>query len=272
VFDLAVRALAATPRRIAIAAVTVVVALLLLAAGATAELTQHGNLFIRFDGGISPLKLQRSEPTPVSVRIEGTVRTLEGDRAPGLREIEVAVNRGGKVNATGLPTCRRNRLETATPSEALASCGPALVGSGGIVARTTLDDQTEVTVRAEIILFNALDHGHTAVLAHVYETKPLPAAHVMTFKIRRQSHGTFGTVISGRMPSSFDRNGYVKSIFLHLGRRYTYRGQQRSYITATCAAPAGFNAASFPFAHAAMTFADGRKLASTLVRTCRVAG
>jgi hypothetical protein len=272
VLDLTLRVLAATPRHVAIAAGAVVVALLLLAAGATAELTQHGNLFIRFDGGISPLKLQRSKPTPVSVRIEGMVRTPKGDRPPGLREVEVAVNRGGKVNATGLPTCRSSRLKTATPAEALAACGTALVGSGGIVGRTTLDDQSSVTVRAEILLFNALDHGHTAVLAHVYETKPLPAAYLMTFKIRRQGHGTFGTVISGRLPSTFDRNGYVKSIFLHLGRRYAYRGRQRSYITATCAAPAGFNVATFPFAHASMTFADGQELASTLVRTCRVAG
>ena len=46
----------------------------------------------------------------------------------------------------------------------------------------------------------------------------------------------------------------------------------RSYLSAACDAPAGFPGASFPFAHASMTFADGRTLASTLTRSCRVAG
>lgn len=259
-------------RRVLLAGAAAALALLLLAAGAAAELTQHGNLFIRFNGGISPRKLPRTKAAPVSVRIEGTIRTLGGKHPPALREVEVAVNRGGKVNSTGLPRCRRGRLETATPSAALAACGPALVGSGGIVGRTTLEDQAPTTIRAEILLFNAVEGGQDVVLAHLYETKPLPSAHVMTFKIRRHSHGTFGTVIAGRLPTSFNEEGYVKSIFLNLGRRYTYHGKQRSYITAGCAAPAGFNAASFPFAHATMGFADGRKLSSTLVRACHVAG
>jgi hypothetical protein len=251
----------------AVAALTLLAA---LAIPASAELTQHGNLFIRFDGGIAPPALPRHTPAPVSVRIEGTVRTLSGKHPPALREIEVAINRGGKVNATGLPVCRRNRLETATPSEALAACGRSLVGSGGVVARTSLPNQAPTTVRAEILLFNASDHGRTAVLAHLYETQPTPLARVMTFRVKRRSHGTFGTVITGHLPTSFNRNGYVKSIFLQLERRYTFQGKQRSYITAACAAPAGLELASFPFAHASMTFADGRELSSTLVRTCRV--
>lgn len=244
--------------------------LAMLAMPASAELTQHGNLFIRFDGGIAPQALPRNEPAPISVRIEGTVRTLSGKHPPALREIEVAINRGGKVNATGLPICRRTRLETATPSEALAACGPSLVGSGGIVARTSLPNQAPTTVRAEILLFNASDRGRTAVLAHVYETQPVPLARVMTFQIKRRAHGTFGTVITGRLPTSLNRNGYIKSIFLQLERRYTFHGQRRSYITAACAAPSGVRTASFPFAHASMAFADGRELSSTLVRTCRV--
>ena len=51
-----------------------------------------------------------------------------------------------------------------------------------------------------------------------------------------------------------------------------YRGQRRSYLSATCDAPAGFPGATFPFAHASMTFADGRTLSSTLTRSCKVRG
>jgi len=45
--------------------------------------------------------------------------------------------------------------------------------------------------------------------------------------------------------------------------------RQRSYPSA---APSGFTVATFPFAGSSMTFADGRTLASTLTRNCKVSG
>lgn len=244
---------------------------LLAAVPATAELTQHGNLFIRFDGGIAPTSLPRHELAPISVRIEGTVRTPGGDQPPPLHRIEIELNRAGKLSTAGLPTCRRSRIETATPTEALAACGAALVGSGGMVARTSLPDQAPTSVRGEILLFNGTDHGRPAILGHVYESEPTPLTQILVFKIRRRP-GTFGTVITTTLPRARNnRTGYLKSIFLQLERRYRFHGKERSYLSAACAAPAGFSAATFPFAKASMSFDEGPTFTSTLVRTCRVA-
>ncbi len=69
-----------------------------------------------------------------------------------------------------------------------------------------------------------------------------------------------------------NRYGYLTRISLSLHRNFTYRGRARSYLSAACDAPAGFPGASFPFARASMTFADGRTLASTLIRSCEVRG
>ena len=256
-------------RRWALGALAPIAALAILVPTALAELTQHGNLFIRFDGGISPRALPRHELSPIGVRIEGTVRTPPGVRRPKLRTITVAVNRAGKLTTVGLPKCRRKRIEASGPSQALNACGPALVGSGGIVARTSIEDQVPSTARGEILLFNAIDRGHPAVLAHVHQTQPIPLTRIFTMKIRRK-RGTFGTVISGSLPKGLNEKGYIKSIFLNLERRYRYRGRQRSYLSAACSAPAGFDIATFPFAKASMTFEGGRTLRSTLVRSCRV--
>src|SRR5690348_646188 len=86
-----------------------VLALLLAAhaSTATAELAQRGNLFVRFDGGISPRALPRHELAPVSVRIEGAIHAPHGEDPPALREIEVAVNRAGQLSTIGLPKCNR---------------------------------------------------------------------------------------------------------------------------------------------------------------------
>lgn len=239
------------------------------AASASAELAQKGNLFIRFDGGISPVALPRHELAPIGVRIQGTIRVPPGDVPPNLRRIRIALNRAGRLKTRGLPTCPRRRISGATSSRALAVCGPALVGAGGIVANTSFRDQSRSIVRGELLFFNAVANGRPLILAHLFERDPAPVTDIIEFRIRHK-RGTFGTVLTGRVPPKLNRNGYLRSIFLKLQRTYTYRGRRRSYLSAACSAPRGFPGAAFPFARASMTFDDGRTLFSTLVRTCNV--
>jgi len=239
------------------------------AASAFAELTQKGNLFIRFDGGISPNALPREAAAPIAVRIEGTIRAPRGETPPGLRRIRIALNREGRLSSRGLPRCGRGRIDSATPSEALARCGRALVGSGGIVARTSFEDQRPYLLRGSLLFFNAVVGGRPAILGHLYQSFPAPITRIIVFSIRRTG-GAFGTTIAGTLPQSVNRNGYLRSIFLQLQRRYTYKGKRRAYLSARCAAPAGFPGAVFPFARASMSFDDGRTLSSVLVRSCKV--
>lgn len=241
------------------------------AATASAELTQRGNLFIRFDGGILPKKLPRHTPAPISVRIEGTVRVLPGEEPPALRQIKISLNQAGQLSTVGLPVCHKRDIVVGNSAEAVTACGSALVGSGGIVARTTLPDQSAITVRGDLLLFNSIVNGRPAILAHIYQTRPVPITRVVVFEIHRKP-GTFGTVITAEITPAIERNGYLKSIFLQLERRYVYRGQQRAYLSAACSAPAGFTIATFPFARASMSFDNGQTLSSTLVRSCGVKG
>jgi hypothetical protein len=240
-----------------------------LAASASAELTQRGDLFVRFDGGIAPKALPRQVPAPIGVRIEGAVKAPSGGEPPSLRRIRIAINRAGRLDTRGLPLCQRHRIEQATSAEALTACNAALVGAGGIVARTSLPEQPAATARADMLLFNGREHGRPAILAHVYQTQPTPLTQIVVFEIRHQE-GTFGTVITGQLPPELNRNGHLRAIFLQLERRYVSRGHPRSYLSAACSAPAGFTVATFPFARASMAFDDGRVLSSTLVRSCRV--
>lgn len=243
----------------------------LSAAPASAELTQKGNLFIRFDGGLSPASLPRATPAPIALRIEGTIRSLAGDR-PRLNRIRIAVNRGGRLSTRGLPVCPRRRLGGTTTVEALRKCDPALVGAGGVVVRTALENQPAATLRGEMLLFNSRAGGRPAILAHVYIANPTPVTARVVFEVRRRRRGTFGTVISARLPASITRNVTLKSIFFELRRNYRFRGARRSYLSAACAAPPGFPGAIFPFARATFGFDDGRSLSSLLTRSCRVRG
>lgn len=245
--------------------------LLMLAAApsASAELTQKGNLFVRFDGGISPNALPRDSLAPISVRFEGTVKVLSGQDLPAVRRIRIALNRGGQLNAHGLPVCHRRQIEFATSSEALAICGQALVGAGGITARTDFPDQATSVLRGDLVLFNSVIDGRQAILAHLHQGNPTPITRLLVFYVQR-TRGTFGTVITADVPASIGRYAYLSSIFLQLQRSYVFRGRPRAYLSAQCPAPAGFFSAFFPYAKASMSFEDGRTLTSTLTRSCNV--
>lgn len=233
------------------------------------ELAAKGDLFVQFDGGIAPHALPRDSLAPISVRIEGKIKTYAASRVPEVRRIEIALNRGGKLETRGLPVCRRAQLRLVSPPEALAACGPSLVGGGGFTAETEFPDQTSTVFPGDILLFNSALHGHPVTLAYISQREPVPSTRLVVFHIRR-TPGTYGTVISGQIPPSLSRNGRLRSIFLQLQRRYAFHGHPRAYLSARCAAPAGFPGAVFPFARASMTFSDGRTLSATLTRSCAV--
>jgi hypothetical protein len=244
-------------------------ALVFGAALANAELVERGNLFVKFAGGISPTNLPRHTNAPIGVRVDGTVRTLSGEQPPALRWISIEINRGGRIETRGLPICRRSEIEAATSERALEVCGPALVGTGRYLAGVTFPEQATFPLQGRVLAFNTVTDGERAILAHVYGRKPFPNSRIFVFHIRKTS-GTYGTVLSAALPKSLNRNGYLKRIVLNLRRDYVYRGRKHSYLSAACGAPAGTNLGVFPFVRVGMTFADGRKLASTLIRSCTV--
>lgn len=246
-----------------------VLACLLTASLANAELVERGDLFVKFSGGISPTALPRHTNAPISVRVDGTVRTLSGETPPALRWISIAINRGGKIETRGLPVCRRPQIEAASSKQALATCEPALVGKGRYLAGVAFPEQETFPLRGRVLAFNTVIDGERAILAHVYGANPFPNSRTFVFHIRK-SGGTYGTILTAALPVSLNRNGYLRRIVLNLRRTFIYRGRPHSYLSAACAAPSGFTVGVFPFVRVGMTFADGRKLASTLTRTCTV--
>jgi hypothetical protein len=245
--------------------------LALLAPVAHAELTERGDLFVRFQGGIDPGALPRTQLAPITVSVAGSVKTLSGDRPPALRKLKIELNKGGKLDSRGLPVCHYGQLVAVVATRALEACGDALVGDGAYIGQTAFPEQATFPSQGRILAFNGVYHGREVILGHVYGTDPVPITRIIVFYIHRTA-GTFGTVITGALPDAVNHYGYVERLALRLHRNYTYRGQRRSYLSATCAAPSGFTAAAFPFARASMTFADDRTLSSTLTRSCRVSG
>lgn len=248
-------------------------ALLFLPAQAPAVSAGDGDLLATFDGDLRPSSLPRNQQAPVAVRVAGNVRSASGDtdRLPQLERITVGINRAGRLFDRGLPVCRAKEIQPATEAEARRICRGAIVGSGHLTAQVRIAGQLPFVVKAKLLAFNGPRRGgQKLILAQAYARQP-PGAFILTFRVDRRP-GTFGTVLTTTLPTETREWAYLTHFDMTLRRIYSYRGKRRSYVSASCNAPAGFRSALFPFARASYSFANGQRLTMSQAETCRVAG
>jgi hypothetical protein len=257
-----------------IASLTATLALLLLfaAALAVAEPVQNGNLRVSVSGKLAPHTLPRTGTAPVAVTVGGQVSTTDETEPPQLQGMTIEINRHGRIESAGLPTCKANSIRTASNGRALATCGPALVGEGKFNGTITLPGSTPYPFEGKLLVFNGSEHGHPVLLAHIYSPHPFATSFVISFAISRKSKGTYGTVLTADLRKALGTKKNLTGIEMTLSRRYSYKGRRRSYVSAGCPAPKGFNSTLYPLARAGFSFADGRKLVSVLERTCGAKG
>jgi hypothetical protein len=250
----------------------VLVLILGVAGVARAEISQDDNVLVAFNGGILPQTLPRHGTAPVAVSVDTTIKATDGaDPPPQLQEIAIGINREGKIFDRGLPTCKVRRIQPATIAAARRICGGAIVGGGSVVVRVHIANQQPFTFRGPLLVFNAQrSGGKRRLLAQVYGTRP-PSAFVLTFKVLKTG-GKFGTLIRTRLPVSARKWAYVTHFDMKLRRTYTHGGKRRSFLSAGCAAPQGFPTAVYAFARGKFSFAGGKRVSSTLVRSCRASG
>ncbi len=257
------------PRRAAIPFALLLVALL-CAAVASAELSQKGTLRISFDGDITPRSLPRDKPAPVTLRVEGAIGTTDGTQPPPVQRIEIALNRAGQLSTVGLPACTSRLLQSTSTDVALERCRPALVGTGNFLANVQFPNAAPIPAGGRMLAFFGLQNGKRALLLHLYITSPTQVTFVLPLVISNAGKGEFGTLLSAKVPRLAGGLGSVTEIDLTVNRQYTYKGQRRSFISASCAAPSGFTAGIFTLAQGRFHFAGGEVLETTLTRNCRV--
>jgi hypothetical protein len=237
---------------------------------ARGEISGSGGLFVSFNGGFTPSTLPRDRDVPVTVRLNTSIKTADGSRPPQLRRISFEVNRYGQLFTKGLPTCHPGLLESTDPPTALARCRNALVGRGQLIANVEFPNREPFPVHGQVLAFNGSAHGRPAILLHIHGSQPVEVTVVLTFTIRHPARGKFGTVLSTRIPRLASDLGYVTDVSLVFNRKYTFRGKLRSFISARCAAPAGFPGGIFSFTRGTFTFAGGKQIVTTLTRDCTV--
>lgn len=225
-------------------------------------------LRVTFDANFAPTALPRDRPAPVDVEIHGDIATTDGSHPPPLRWLEVALNRNGRLFSKGLPVCSAPLLQSTSTETALARCRPALVGEGKFKAQVLLG--REIPTAGKILAFNSRRGGKRSLLLHFFAGAPVRFTLVVPLTIGNPGDGEFGTLLRAKIPKLAGDLGSVTAIDLRIGRRYSYAGKRRSYISAACATPPGLGAAVFPFARGTFRFEAHPEIRETLLRACQV--
>jgi hypothetical protein len=236
---------------------------------ASAERSQQGNVIVSLAGGIVPRELPRTGKAPVSVQLQGGVRTSNASPLPRVNRLKLELGWRGKLNTRGLPVCPVGRLQGRSTSQVASACGDALVGRGTLHARIFVPGQPEFGVGTRLLAFNGRTKvGRRAVLVHAYTSDP-PISFVIPFVVHR-SDGIYKTTLVTAIRRAVGTWPHVARFRIEVGRTFRREGKEQSYLNASCPVPPGFTAAPFSFARATYYFAGGNEQSTESVRGCRV--
>lgn len=246
-----------------VTALTVGLALIFApAAFGTREVARVGNLYLADNGGISPSKLPRHGYAPITARLVGEIGTVDGSHPPALRTVSLDIDKTIGIDAVGLPSCNASQIEARTTAAARSACASAIVGSGNGEVEVAFPEQAPFSANGPVVLFNGGVHGRTTlVLLHAYVAVPAPTAIVTRATITRIHRGRFGLHIEARIPRIAGGAGSITKFKLKVGRKFTYKGKNKSLLMATC--PTGSWATK-----GNVLFDDGTELGLTHVFPC----
>jgi len=158
---------------------------------------------------------------------------------------------------------RAARLEEATPAEARSRCHGAIVGTGHVGALITRPEGAPVEASSPLTLFNGpRQAGKPTVILHARITVPAVQTFVITIPIEKRG-GLFRYRATVEIPPLAGGRGSLTHLDATVGRRYRFRGTERSYTAARCGD-------GIFRTHGRFTFADGTIIDGSVEKACTV--
>lgn len=188
-----------------------------------------------FDLVVSPKALSKTKPTPVSVKFIGDAGSSNRSTpVPSTKEV-FDFDKSVAVYAKGLPVCKLSQIANATSDEAQKACGPAKIGSGNATAALPLGGDEVVLAPGKVLIFNGPPKGGMpTVLLHSYATVPAPQTLVLTGTYSHFNKQGYGLRLSIPIPPLAGGVASMTKSLTVFNRKWTYKGQKRSYFTALC--------------------------------------
>jgi hypothetical protein len=247
--------------KVAVLGLALLAATATVASVASGDTVTAGNLTIEVEGAISPRKLSRTTPTPITLTVSGSIRTTDGSHPPALKTVALEFDKNGGIYTKGLPTCDPAKLTATLTAQARQICGPALVGTGTVSAQILFPEQAPFNASGPLLIFNGRPKGGKPVLVfHVHADVPAPTTFVTTGVISKAS-GKYGTSTEIAIPTIVGGQGSLTSFKATLHKSWTYKGEKKSLLSARC--PTGSL-----FAHGEFTFVEGTRISGDVAKAC----
>jgi hypothetical protein len=194
------------------------------------------------------------------------VKTRDGSHPAALQDLEAEIDHTIEVDAVGLPTCKESQLQATSSAAAKKACGEAIVGSGTAEVEVAFPEQRPFRSTGPLLLFNGGVHGATTtVFLHAYVDVPAPTAVIVRATVSRIHKGRFGLRLKAHIPEVAGGAGSATKFDIKIGRRYTYKGREKSFLAASC--PTGNWATK-----GNLLFSDQTRLGFLHVFTCTPTG
>jgi len=215
----------------------VVLGLLVVAATANAFHVHlvAGNLVLDAEGDFAPKALPKHENAPITFSGGGKLSTLSGDLPPILDTFVIEFDKHGALDTTGLATCTKGKLVATDVATARKACPDAIVGTGFGSAVVKFPEQAPIKVGSPITLFNGPKKGaDNTIIAHAHLDYPGPTTFIVPVVIEKIHKGVYGYRIKVKIPAIAGGYGHPISGSSKVGKKWTYKGKQHSYVNARC--------------------------------------
>jgi len=215
------------------------------------------------DVQISPKKLFKSRQTPATLKV--TTKTTSTTAANGVPSpaVKAVVDfpRNMKLFTKGVATCSADKLQNVSTDAAVAACGKARIGSGRATALIPVGSQVFVQNQT-ITAFNGVPQGgKPSILLHTYGVAPVQVTLVLNGVVTNYNKQGFGARLTISIPLIAGGTGALTDFQTTVNKKFTYKGQRRTYVTAMCR--------KSPLkSRGAFTFKDGVTLTATSTHAC----
>jgi hypothetical protein len=254
-------------RRTLLRAIAVVsLAGLLACASAYALKIEIDKTVVSATASISPRALPSHGNAPVSVASVTRIKTTDGSQPPTLKQIVFIFDKNGSVDTKGLPVCTAAKLAGTTPAQARKRCASAIVGEGVGKAEVHLPGLAPAEMTTPLTFFNAPPvGGNPSLIAHAYETMPVPKTLLVPFSIERIHQGRYGFRVTIQLPEIAEGYGAATLAKATVGTTWKRGGKTVGYTNAHCEG-------GRLQVHGTLTFTDGSFFPGTLTSPCHVLG
>ncbi len=185
---------------------------------------------------LTPNKRPASKAVPVTLNVRtatDNATTPNGVPIPAVQAI-IDFPKGMTIFTKGFPTCDPGSIQSTSTEVALQQCKKAKIGSGKGTADLVVGSRV-FPVTTEIVAFNGKPQGgKPVILLHNYSQQPVQTTLVLVGVVKNYNKQGFGARLDVSIPLIAGGQGALTSFQAKVFKKFTYKGKQRSYISASC--------------------------------------